>query len=219
MNEGNQSLKKATAGNGTGTCPAPSSGTPPPGKTGGGYYFLKSFGKCSSALSQNKESKFTTPVHFSGRKITPRLLTPNFESIPAGKKLNDIPGQNIHSTRRNNQVIHFLPDEQNNFQPCNKFNMEVCKLEKPNMNVSKLPHNTVFRIGLKPVINADSPCKHPSHFSGQFSAWSRIECSPIRAGSVPRIITSLNNLANKNKTTAGHILCTESRRYLLHGDE
>ena len=219
MYEGNQNLKKATAGNGTGNCPAPSSGTPPPGKTGGGYYFLKSFGKCSSALSQNKESKFTTPVHLSGRKITPRLLTPNFESIPAGKKLNDIPGQNIHSTKRNIQLVHFLPDDQNNLQPRNKFNLAGRKLEKPNMNVSKLPHNTVFRICFKPVINADSPCKDPSHISGQFSARAKIACSPIGAGSVPRIITSLNNLANKNKTTAGHILCTESRRYLLHGDE
>ena len=219
MYEGNQSLKKAKAGNGTGTCPAPSSGTPPPGNTGGGYYFLKSFGKCFSALSQNEESKFTVPVHLSGRKITPRLLTPNFESIPVGKKLNDISGQNIHSTKRNIQLVHFLQDDQSNFQPRNKFNLAGRKLEKPNMNVSKLPHNTVFRIGFKPVINADSPCKDPSHISGQLSAWSKIECSPIRTGSVFGIIISLNNLANKNKTTAGHILCTESRRYLLHGDE
>ena len=219
MYEGNQSLKKATAGNGTGTCAAPSSGTPPPGKTGGGYYFLKSFGKCSSALSQNKESKFTVPVHLSGRKITPRLLTPNFESIPAGKKLNDIPGQNIHSTRRNNQLVHFLPDDQNNFQPRYNSKLGACKLEKANSNGSTRRGNSIPRIDFQSITSADPPGKISNHFCGQFSARAKIACPPIRAGSVHGIIFSLNNLANKNKTTAGHILCTESRRYLLHGDE
>ena len=219
MYEGNQNLKKATAGNGTGTCPAPSSGTPPPGKTGGGYYFLKSFVKCSSASSNNEESKFTTPVPISGRKITPRLLTPNFESIPACEKLNDIPGQNIHSTRRNNQLIHFLPDDQNNFQPRYNSKLGACKLKKANSNGSTRRGNSILRIGFQSITSTDSHGKILNHFCDQFSARAKIACSPISASSVPGIITSLNNLANKNKTTAGHILCTESRRYLLHGDE
>ena len=131
MYEGNQSLKKATAGNGTGICPAPSSGTPPPGKTGGGYYFLKSFGKCSSALSQNKESKFTVPVHLSGRKITPRLLTPNFESIPAGKKLNDIPGKIFILPEGIINLSTFSQTTKTIFSPATILNWELVSLKKP----------------------------------------------------------------------------------------
>ena len=106
----------------------------------------------------------------SGRKITPRLLTPNFESIPAGKKLNDIPGQNIHSTRRNNQLVHFLPDDQNNFQPRYNSKLGACKLEKANMNGSTRRHNTVPRIDFQSITNADPPGKISNHFCGQFSA-------------------------------------------------
>ena len=220
MYEGNQSLIMA-AGHGTGACPAPSSGSPPPGKTGGGYYFLKSSGKDSSASSQNKESKFTAPVPVLRRKITPRLLTPNFESTPIGKKLCDISEQKISYTIRNPQIIQFFPDGQNMFHllPRYKSKLGVCKLKKSNSNGSTRRGNSIPRTGLQSIKSADPPGKVSNHFCNKISARARIPCPPMKGFCIQGIIISLNNLSNKNKTISEHEICTESRRNLLHGDE
>ncbi len=219
MYEGNQSLIMA-AGHGTGACPAPSSGSPPPGKTGGGYYFLKSSGKDSSALSQNKESKFTAPVPVLRRKNTPRF-TPNFESTPVGKKLCDIPEQKISYTIGNPQIFHFFPDGKNMFHLLPRYNSKLgaCKLKKANSNGSTRRGNSIPRTDLQSIKSADPPGKVSNHFCNKISARAKIPCPPMKGFCIQGIIISFNNLSNKNKTISEHEICTEGRRNLLHGDE